>query len=53
MRPPCVLRLEQQGGVRFYGRGEADERTGSAAIEPWVAGVWPALRAAIVSSRDN
>lgn len=41
--------LEQQGGVRFYARGEADERTGSTAIEPWIAGVWPALKTAIVS----
>lgn len=40
--------LEQQGGARFYARGEADERTGSATIEPWIAGIWPALKTAIV-----
>ena len=38
-------RLGELGATRFYDRGEVDERTGMTEVEPWVNGLWPALRA--------
>ena len=37
-------RLGELGAARFYERGEADERTGMLEVEPWITGLWPALR---------
>jgi FKBP-type peptidyl-prolyl cis-trans isomerase len=37
--------LERAGGARFATRGEADERTDSSEVVPWVATMWRALLA--------
>ena len=36
-------RLPELGASRFYGRGEADERTGMEELEEWIEGLWPAI----------
>lgn len=38
--------LEKQGGVRFHCRGEADERSGSQELVPWVRGMVRSLAGA-------
>jgi len=37
--------LAQRGGTRFLPRGEADDRTGSQAVEPWLESFWSKLAA--------
>ena len=41
-------RLKELGGSKIYARGEADERTGLKEVEPWIAGLWAALKAPAV-----
>eukprot|EP00163_Fabomonas_tropica_P030858 TRINITY_DN7144_c0_g1_i2.p1 TRINITY_DN7144_c0_g1~~TRINITY_DN7144_c0_g1_i2.p1 ORF type:complete len:745 (-),score=144.72 TRINITY_DN7144_c0_g1_i2:95-2287(-) len=37
-------RMKACGAQEFYQRGEADDATGlEAVVEPWIAGLWPAL----------
>lgn len=41
-------RLEELGGSKIYARGESDERTGLKEVEPWIEGLWAALKAPAV-----
>ncbi|KAL1917742.1 uncharacterized protein VTP21DRAFT_3576 [Calcarisporiella thermophila] len=47
-------RLADQGAVMFYEKGLADDATGlEAVVEPWIAGLWPALAKVCISSKEG